>query len=45
MDEDWSERLAADWTEVMASCWMTSALGEGPQSLKRNSSDQVGGLA
>ena len=33
MDEDWSERLAAHWTEIMALCWMTSALGTRPSSI------------
>jgi hypothetical protein len=45
MDEDWSERLAADWTGGIADNRVTPAVGEGPQRLKRNSSDQGGGLA
>jgi hypothetical protein len=32
MDEDWSERLAADWTEGNADNRVTPAVGEGPQS-------------
>lgn len=57
MDEDWSERLAADQTEGNADNRVIAygpspasgppvpAVGEGPQRLKRNPSDQGGGLA
>jgi len=57
MDEDWSERLVADRTGGIADNRVIAygpspasgppvpAVGEGPQRLKRNSSDQGGGLA